>query len=171
MYKEGYTVYGLDGDETAIKYAKEKHGALNTDVNFVVGDVYQTGFDPDFFDLIVCTEVIEHVQHPDKLIAESKRIAKDNALYVYTTPIRFTYKPLDKMHVQEFYKEDFFKLIKPFFNKVDIETSHPYMWYEVYNKRIRFRIIVNILSKLGFNPFFISNGYRLFNLQYAICRD
>lgn len=38
------------------------------------------------FDFVVCTEVIEHVLVPDRILTEAKRILKDDGQFILTTP-------------------------------------------------------------------------------------
>lgn len=70
---QGYTVQGLDiesPDPAVIIH--------NVDTGLPFGN--QT------FDLVWCTEVIEHLYHPDLLIKEIERILKPGGLAVLTTP-------------------------------------------------------------------------------------
>jgi len=45
-----------------------------------VGSVYELPFDEDSFDLVVCSEVLEHVDDPVKALAELKRVTSNHAL-------------------------------------------------------------------------------------------
>lgn len=38
------------------------------------------------FDIIVCTETLEHVMYPEKVIEEIKRVAKNNAVFFFSMP-------------------------------------------------------------------------------------
>lgn len=46
-------------------------------------------YDNDAFDLIWCSEVIEHLQKPEAVIAEFKRVLKPDGIAVLTTPNSF----------------------------------------------------------------------------------
>lgn len=52
-------------------------------------DGYKLPFEDDSFDLVLCSHVIEHVEHPRMLLREIKRVSKFQILEV---PIDFSYK-------------------------------------------------------------------------------
>ena len=51
-------------------------------------DGYNLPFDDKQFDLAICSHVIEHVEHPRKLLSEIKRISKNQ---VFEVPIDFSF--------------------------------------------------------------------------------
>ena len=55
-------------------------------------DGYNLPFDDKQFDLCICSHVIEHVEHPRKLLSEIKRISRNQ---IFEVPIDFSFK-LDK---------------------------------------------------------------------------
>lgn len=67
-------VTGIDASETFIKFAKKTHKG----VDFLAADGHNMPFKDKTFDLIVCTEVLEHVVEPKKILAEAKRCLKNN---------------------------------------------------------------------------------------------
>ncbi len=170
LWKEGFYVTGFDTNKTAIKYSKEKHSELNTNVNFFSGDEYNTGLDNRSFDLTVCADVIEHVSYPEKLISEANRVTKVNGYVIYSTPIKTTFKPIDNAHVQEYFPEEFNAALEKFYSKVDIRISHPFIWYDLYTRNLFSKVLINIVSKFFYNPFYTNKGYRLYHMQYAICK-
>ena len=64
-------VMGVDIAEPAVEAAK--HGA-GSGVAFRTGDVAALDFVPDSFDLVVCFEVIEHVEDADAVLDELARV-------------------------------------------------------------------------------------------------
>jgi len=54
-------------------------------------------FSDDYFDHIICTEVIEHVEDPDAFVAELRRVLKSDGTLVATVPFsaRVHYEPFD----------------------------------------------------------------------------
>ncbi len=79
----GYTVVWNDLRAGLIDYVKLKHerGALE----FAPGNILELGLQ-DRFDVVLITEVIEHVAHPDRFLAEIARIVKPGGHIVMTTP-------------------------------------------------------------------------------------
>ena len=51
-------------------------------INQVSGNALQTPFQDNTFDLIICSSLIEHLEQPEKLLCEIKRILKPNQ-YLY----------------------------------------------------------------------------------------
>lgn len=66
-------VTGFDMLEDSVKLAQLR----NPRGTFTVGDIYNTGFEENSFDVVVSFEVLEHLHQPDKALAELARVAKD----------------------------------------------------------------------------------------------
>lgn len=107
------------------------------------------------------------------MLFEIKRVWNKKGKVIITTPIKFTQNPLDKMHYQEFFENDFRKLIKKYFENIKIIKFHLLFWVEFQNKIIfgcNFgKYLLNLLNLLfGFNPFLNTNGWRYYTLQTVI---
>ncbi|PDW04577.1 class I SAM-dependent methyltransferase [Candidatus Viridilinea mediisalina] len=66
-------VLGLDGSAGALRVAEE----LNPGRGFTAGDLYALPFLPGSFDLVVCMEVLEHLDQPERGLAELLRVSRD----------------------------------------------------------------------------------------------
>ncbi len=64
--------YGVDIHKAAIVYGQKKYPKLK----LVRSDAHNIPFKDNMFDLIVCTEVLEHVEDPQKVLYEMKRLLK-----------------------------------------------------------------------------------------------
>ncbi len=125
-------LYGIDVSNKAIELAKNRTKS-NTRVKEVsVQNGERTSYPNGMFDVVVCSEVLEHVPHPQKVIQEMMRVAKPNGKLIMTFPneplinllkdiIGATglYKVLlrgvpkrmdDEWHLHEFDKKTFLKL-------------------------------------------------------------
>lgn len=51
------------------------------------GTAYNIPVDDGVFDCALCTDVLEHLEEPDKAIAETNRVLKKGAYAVYTVPM------------------------------------------------------------------------------------
>jgi len=64
---------------TGVDYAKEALDiarSLNRDITFIEGSIYQIPFEEKSFDIVLCTEVLEHLQNPVEAATELQRVAK-----------------------------------------------------------------------------------------------
>ena len=67
---------GLEYTREAIDIAK----AANQEISFVQGDIYAIPFEKNEFDLVLCTEVLEHLERPDRALRELTRVASHTIL-------------------------------------------------------------------------------------------
>lgn len=66
--------YGVDIYEDAITYGKKKYPKIS----FYVADAHKLPFKSGTFDLVICTEVLEHVDDPKRVVLEIRRVLKKN---------------------------------------------------------------------------------------------
>lgn len=64
--------YGIDIYDKGIKYAKK----IYPKIEFEVADAHKLPYQKTTFDLVVCTEVLEHLDDPKLAILEIKRVLK-----------------------------------------------------------------------------------------------
>lgn len=60
----------------------------------VVGDVTKTPFEDASFDVIICDNVMEHIEFPVAFLAEVSRLLKPGGIFLGKTPNKFHYMPL-----------------------------------------------------------------------------
>jgi len=70
--------YGVDVYEKAIKGARKKFPKII----FLVADAQKLPFPKNTFDLILCSETLEHVVFPQKVLKEIKRCLKDGEIAI-----------------------------------------------------------------------------------------
>lgn len=70
--KIGEKLEGIDNFETALLIGRKKYPSIK----FKKGDIYNLPYDDNSFDALICTEVLEHLDHPEKAIQELKRVSK-----------------------------------------------------------------------------------------------
>lgn len=166
---KNYNVYGIDNSDEAISFAKKRLNRNN--VELVVGDVYKLPYPDDFFDIICSTEVIEHLNYPEKFLEELSRVSKKGSTVIITTPIKNTKFPVDKMHYQEWFVEDYKELINNYFEKTTFKYSHPIVWRDIYISKFRYRFLFNLFSLIGVNIFSGFNSiFVTKSLQYSISK-
>jgi ubiquinone/menaquinone biosynthesis C-methylase UbiE len=74
-------VVGLDISDTAIKKASRVKNA-----NVVKGNAESLPFSDSYFDAALCSETLEHTQHPRKVLEELSRVVKPGGKIVLSVP-------------------------------------------------------------------------------------
>lgn len=85
MSKKAKEVYGLDYSKTNINAVKKRYKHIQN-IKFVKGDATKMPFKAGFFDVILATEIIEHIQDDNKFVKECCRVLKKGGRLVVTTP-------------------------------------------------------------------------------------
>lgn len=79
--------YGIDISSLDINIAKVLKKAFDMDnIIFDVGDAENLSLPDNFFDIVLCSEVIEHLTHPENSIKEIRRVLKPGGVAIITTP-------------------------------------------------------------------------------------
>jgi 2-polyprenyl-3-methyl-5-hydroxy-6-metoxy-1,4-benzoquinol methylase len=155
----GQSVTGVDANPLAIDLARDAFARRGLDGQFKCITGYDTGEPENRFDAAVCSDVIEHVLEPLTMLTEIYRVLRPGGHLVITTPIRFSHRPVDPMHVQEWFTSDFVELCgKIFGSPIHVYETHPIFWYELLTIRKTWvgrvsRLLVNTATLLGYNPF------------------
>ncbi len=68
----GKKIEGIEYSKDAISYGKK----LFPNLNIKQGSVYELPYKDNSFDLIICTEVLEHLEEPIKALKEMLRVSK-----------------------------------------------------------------------------------------------
>ena len=74
---------GIDFNKNALIYAKNK---MKDNCEFLIADAQQLPFNDQTINKIICAEIIEHLNEPEKLISETKRVLNNDGCIVITTP-------------------------------------------------------------------------------------
>jgi ubiquinone/menaquinone biosynthesis C-methylase UbiE len=133
-------ITGVDISRNALRIAKEK----NPECEFCSGSIYEISFKENSFDLVIATEVLEHLERPDLALREIRRITKNYCiLSVPNEPYFramnfFRGKNLarlgnDPEHVQNWSSGKFVSLIDTYFDVLEIRR--PFPWTMVLCKK------------------------------------
>lgn len=80
-------VIGADLDQDGIAYATRSFADKDGRLSFCVADVQKLSFLPDnTIDVFVSFETLEHVPHPEQLIAEAKRVLRPGGRVIASVP-------------------------------------------------------------------------------------
>ena len=123
---------GVDLSEDAIAYAKEHFGDRAT---FRTGSIYKLPFSDNSFDVIVCSEVLEHLDEPVRAIEEMKRVARSHVLITVPREPYFNWLNVigqrlgispDPGHVNFWTKSTFQDFINVHFEEATFAWKHIY---------------------------------------------
>lgn len=89
---KGYISFGIDVDEEKTKLAQRLNGKRR--VEFKVGTAYDLNYPDNFFDLVLCLEVIEHLSNPGRALDEIYRCIKPNGCLIISTPNKLSLEGL-----------------------------------------------------------------------------
>lgn len=70
--KIGKTLEGIEYVDAAIRLGKKLHPKIT----IKKGTIYKLPYKANSFDVVLCTEVLEHLEDPEKALVELKRVAK-----------------------------------------------------------------------------------------------
>jgi O-antigen biosynthesis protein len=108
------SVVGVDADARAIAHAVATYRAENLGFAATSADDL-SAFDVGSFDLVVCFEMIEHVEAQERVVAEARRVLGPDGLFVCSTPERNAYRAqtgqANTFHVRELDLREFQDLI------------------------------------------------------------
>ncbi|MFH2062168.1 MAG: class I SAM-dependent methyltransferase, partial [Candidatus Beckwithbacteria bacterium] len=62
-------LFGIDSDRDSLKIAKSKVNA-----KFFQASAYKLPFKTQSFDIVIASEIIEHLKNPEKMLSEIKRV-------------------------------------------------------------------------------------------------
>ncbi len=113
-------VTGIDYHPPAIEFAKEKYEREN--LTFLQHDANTPlPFEDDTFDLIISSEVLEHIANQDALLEEVKRVGKKGKFVIFKTPQSVDGSEDENPHHHHTYTyEEFEQAFKRQFTKADI---------------------------------------------------
>jgi len=116
-------VIGADVSPDALRDAKSWNKGRER-VEFMLSDAEVLPFVDNSFDVIVSLETIEHLKHPDRFLAECRRVLGKKGIFVCSTPNKKVYSPLFRKpvipyHVREFLPEEFYDLLSKYFVNVE----------------------------------------------------
>jgi ubiquinone/menaquinone biosynthesis C-methylase UbiE len=131
--KIGEKLEGVDFLKTAIEIGRKLHPK----VTLKEGTIYALPYKANSFDLVICSEVLEHLEHPDKALEELHRVTKKYvALSVPNEPTFMVSNFLrgknwsrwgnDIEHINHWSTRKFSKFVSKEFDLVTVDRSFPW---------------------------------------------
>lgn len=122
--KNGVTAYGIEVSKPRI------NECIKRGLNVKHGDAYNIPFPDEYFDYIVISEVLEHLESPSRAMSEIYRVLRLGGVVAITVPIeklRFTVcihcgkkTPISIGHLHQFDEKKLVNLLKHHFKTLSI---------------------------------------------------
>lgn len=174
LYKFPKEIHGIDINK--IYLAKARQSCNDKRIKLKEVSIYDTKYPSNFFDFIICSEVLEHLDDDKKALVELKRILKSNGVLVITVPnynFPFLWDPFNwilmrffKTHINKdiwwlagiwadhkrlYSKEEITSKVKEYFKIVDQKLFLYWCW--PFSHFLLYGIGKNLVEKLGFDDF------------------
>ncbi len=87
LAQKAQSVTGIDVSHVVLNFASQVQEIVRAaNVTFQHGDAENLAFAHERFDLVICSEVLEHLLDPERALAEIQRVVKPGGTVVLTTP-------------------------------------------------------------------------------------
>jgi len=158
--EQGAAMTGLDGMAAALAMARKLCASAGHNPALVRGDAQQLPFRDGAFDFVTCLEVIEHLERPESMLKEVRRVLRPGGVVVLSTPVADG--PLkDPFHVKEFTPEELREAIaQAGLEMVNLLGLHPRWLDRLYFRATGWRTADKVVragikatTALGCNPY------------------
>lgn len=137
----GKELYGIDFLERAIILGMDIHPYLS----LRQGDIYNLPYKNDSFDVVLCSEVLEHLEHPQKAIKELQRVSKKHCIITVPNEPIFRIANFlrgknlsrwgnDIEHIQHWSSGGIVKFVQKYFSIQEKRT--PFPWTLVVGRKV-----------------------------------
>jgi SAM-dependent methyltransferase len=82
LLKKNFDVFAIDIDKEKLDFLKKNSNLIH----LTLGDITKLPFKSNFFDFIVCSDVLEHIKEDGKALSELTRVLKIGGTMVITVP-------------------------------------------------------------------------------------
>jgi 2-polyprenyl-6-hydroxyphenyl methylase/3-demethylubiquinone-9 3-methyltransferase len=83
LAERGFRVFGLDASANSLRVARAHDSTRGVD--YRVGDARALPFPKGTFDAVCAMDFLEHVEEPDRVIAEAARVLRPGGLFLFHT--------------------------------------------------------------------------------------
>jgi len=107
-YKKFGEVYGIDISPKSIEEAERN----NRCDEYFVGMAEDLPFNKSYFDIVICTEVIEHLMDVERACSEINRVLKNTGYLIISTPNPLSYLMIRRKIVEKIKRKHFGQIIE-----------------------------------------------------------
>jgi ubiquinone/menaquinone biosynthesis C-methylase UbiE len=126
-------------------------------VDFVLSDARFLPFKDRVFDLVICSQLLEHMQNIEEMLLETKRVLKVDGKLFVSVPNRFCFK--------ETHNAPPFLHWLPY--KFWLKLVYPHVWKTKDNKRRPTWFVHRFYTRFLLRNQLISSGFKIDSLQEA----
>jgi ubiquinone/menaquinone biosynthesis C-methylase UbiE len=158
LAKEALEITAIDMSQDLVDHARAKYPKKN--VWFMRGDATQFPFHDESFDVVVSSQVLEHVKDYQKFLREARRVLRPGGTALFATPNRKAMiDGVNPYHFKEFSAAELMAALNRVFDKVEVTAlfgSPRYMELKASEQGFASRIIaLDFLRLRRFTPRFI----------------
>lgn len=176
-------VIGVDVSPVAVAYARARYQGSN--LEFVERSAESLGFEDHRFDVFCSFETLEHLQSPDALLRQARRLLKSGGLLLCSTPNRVASglrpgeRPHNPFHLREWSLAELNSLLCRYFRNVEyfgqrIRSRNKFRWMYLVSKWKRLRGAADITRLPQASALFEkleSNVHWQPDVLIAVCRE
>jgi 2-polyprenyl-3-methyl-5-hydroxy-6-metoxy-1,4-benzoquinol methylase len=126
------SVVGVDVAEEVLRTVEPR---IPKSVRLMVADVQELPFEDGAFDVVVCFEVLEHLDEAEQAVNEFARILAKGGFVVVSSPNRTVYPSGNPHHKHEFLPEELRLLLHQHFEFVDLYRQQAWLASAVLGER------------------------------------
>jgi ubiquinone/menaquinone biosynthesis C-methylase UbiE len=151
-------VYGIDDSLLPLRLALDqfRRRRASRQPHLSAADARSLPFPDDTFDCVVLADVIEHIDAPEPVMRETRRVLRRGGQILLTTPRRQSDQPGHEYHCREYTGDELAGLLGRWFTDVRVRAFQPARIARLYQSRLFgrkvFRVAINCLAIAGWNP-------------------
>lgn len=118
------SVTGIDGDFRAVEEARRRFGEADAVVH---GDLRDLELPDAAFDVVVCWEVIEHLEKGSPMLGELRRVLRSDGVLLVSSPNPDVYPPGNEHHLHEYRPDELVASVVEHFSNAVGYRQHPWL--------------------------------------------
>lgn len=155
LHQRGFRcVIGMDNDQLAVQLARDQLREYDAAPwNVGAASIYALPLASHSVDCVIMADVIEHLDEPEKALAEVTRVLTPGGTLVLSTPNGQADREWDASHVREYKPEELRTVLASFFQETGLYACWPMWCFRLWLRGMVWRQFLRYLSRIARNPF------------------